>query len=119
MTTSDESALEVFERKVLRKIYGHLCFGNGEYRIQWNDELYEIYGDIDIIQRIKRQRLRQQGHIVRMDKNTPTFKVFDAVPAGGSRGRGRPSLRWGNQVKEDMAALGISNWRQKSKIINC
>lgn len=32
MTTFDELALGVFERKVLRKIYGPFRISNGEYR---------------------------------------------------------------------------------------
>ncbi|XP_054086050.1 putative uncharacterized transposon-derived protein F52C9.6 isoform X2 [Zeugodacus cucurbitae] len=115
MTTSDETTLGVFERKVLRKIYGPLNIGNGEYRRRWNDELYDLYDDIDIVQRIKRQRLRWLGHVVRMEENTPALKVFDAVPAGGSRGRGRPPLRWKDQVQSDLASLGVSSWRQKAK----
>ncbi|XP_049315624.1 uncharacterized protein LOC125779109 [Bactrocera dorsalis] len=113
MSTTDESTLRVFERKVLRKIYGPLRVGHGEYRIRWNDELYEIYDDIDIV--AKRQRLRWLGHVVRMDENTPALKVFDAVPAAGSRGRGRPPLRWKDQVEKDLASLGISNWRHVAK----
>ncbi|CAD6995124.1 unnamed protein product [Ceratitis capitata] len=57
MSKSDESALGVFKRKVLRKIYGLLRIGNGEYRTRWNDELYELCGNIDIVQRIRKQRL--------------------------------------------------------------
>ena len=112
MTTSDEAALGVFERKILRKIYGPLRVGNGEYRRRWNDELYELYNDMDIVQRIKVQRLRWLGHVVRMDTDVPALKVFDSKPAGGSRGRGRPPLRWKDQVEKDLASLGISNWRQ-------
>ena len=52
LTKSDEHALGVFERKILRNIYGLYC-DNGEWRIQWNHELYEIYGDVDIAKRIK------------------------------------------------------------------
>ncbi|XP_054085666.1 LINE-1 retrotransposable element ORF2 protein isoform X1 [Zeugodacus cucurbitae] len=115
MSTSDETTLGVFERKILRKIYGPQNIGNGEYRRRWNDELYELYDDIDIVQRIKRQRLRWLGHVVRMDENTPALKVFDAVPAGGSRGRGRPPLRWRDQVESDLVTLGISNWRRTAK----
>ncbi|XP_054089974.1 putative uncharacterized transposon-derived protein F52C9.6 isoform X1 [Zeugodacus cucurbitae] len=115
MSTSDETTLGVFEWKILRKIYGPQNNGNGEYRRRWNDELYELYDDIDIVQRIKRQRLRWLGHVVRMDENTPAMNVFDAVPAGGSRGRGRPPLRWRDQVESDLVTLGISNWRRTAK----
>ena len=35
LSYSDEQALGVFERKILRKIYGAFC-DRGEWRIQWN-----------------------------------------------------------------------------------
>ncbi|MGC8789873.1 MAG: hypothetical protein ACP5QM_08215, partial [Caldisericum sp.] len=52
LTKSDEHSLGVFEKKILRKIYGPSC-DNGEWCIRWNHELYEIYGDVDIAKRIK------------------------------------------------------------------
>lgn len=58
----------------------------------------ELYADIDIVQRIKRQRLRWLGHVVRMYESTPALKVFGAVPAGGSNGKGRNALRWKDQI---------------------
>lgn len=67
MSTSDETALGVFQRKVLRKIYSPLNIGNGEYRRRGDDELYQRYDDIDIVLRIKRQRLRWLAHVVRME----------------------------------------------------
>ena len=39
MTSSDEQALGVFERKIIRKIYGLFC-DREEWRIRWNKELY-------------------------------------------------------------------------------
>ena len=45
LTSSDEQALGVFERKILRTIYGPFC-DRGEWRIRWNQELYDIYDDI-------------------------------------------------------------------------
>ncbi|CAD7001600.1 unnamed protein product [Ceratitis capitata] len=42
-----------------------LRIGNGEYHRRWTDELYELY--IDIVQRIKEQRQRWLGHVIRID----------------------------------------------------
>ena len=56
LTSSDEQALGVFERKILGKFYGHFC-DRREWRIRWNQEWYEIYEDIDEKKRIKMQRL--------------------------------------------------------------
>jgi len=114
LTTADEQALGVFERKILRKIYGPFC-DCGDWRIRWNQELYELYGDIDIVKRIKIQRLRWLGHVVRMEDSTPARKVFESEPGGGSRRRGRPNLRWTDQVSKDVSTLGIRNWRQTAR----
>ena len=45
LTSSYEQALGVFERKILRKIYEPFC-DRGEWRIRWNQELYDILYNI-------------------------------------------------------------------------
>lgn len=61
MKASFESASESFEGKVLRKIYDlTLRVGNGKPRRRWLDELYDIYGEHDIVQRIWRWRIRRE-----------------------------------------------------------
>ena len=79
-----------------------------------NHELYELFDDIDIVKRIKIQRLRWLGHVVRMDKQAPAKRVFESDPKGGARRRGRPNIRWQNQLEENIASLGIANWRQSA-----
>ena len=111
MTSSDEQELGVFERKILRKIYGPFC-DRGEWRIRWNQKLYVIYDDIDLVKRIKIQRLRWLGHVSRMDSSNPVRKVFESEPTGGSRRKGRPKQRWAEQVTKNTTALSIRNWRQ-------
>ena len=112
MTSSDEQALGVFERKILRKIYGPFC-DRGEWRIRLNQELYDIYDDIDVVKRIKIQRLRWLGHVARMDSSNPVRKVFESEPDGGCRRQGHPKAqRWAKQVDENLRTLGIRNWRQ-------
>ena len=88
---------ECSKRKVLRKIFGPIRIGN-DYRIRTNQELYELFNDMDIAQRINIQRLRWLGHVVRMDEYAPAKRVFDAA-VHGSRRRGRPCLRWKDQVE--------------------
>ena len=111
LSAADEKSLGTFERKVLRKIYGPI-FADGEYRRRMNSELYNLYNDVEIVSRVKLQRLRWLGHVVRMDEEAPARKVFETAPSGGSRRRGRPFLRWRDQVVENINTLGISNWRQ-------
>ena len=49
----------------------------------------EIGGDIDIVKRIKIQRLRWLGPVVGVEEFAPARKVFESKPGGGSRRRGR------------------------------
>ena len=48
LSKSDEARLGVFDRKVLGAIFGPTN-DNGEWRIKYNDELYTLYKDSDII----------------------------------------------------------------------
>ena len=122
ITSSDEQALGVFEWKILRKIYGPFCDGV-VWRIRWNQELYDIYDDIDVVKLINIQRLRGLGHVTRMDSSNPVRKVFESEPGGGNRRKGRPRQRWDKQMNENVTTLGIRNrlqaatardvWRRK------
>jgi hypothetical protein len=47
LTKADEEKLRIFERRILRKIYGPTC-ENGAWRIKFSDELYSLYKDPDI-----------------------------------------------------------------------
>ena len=60
--TKEMRKLLVFERRILRKIFGPIC-DNGKWRIHYNSELYSIYTDPDIIKTIKISKLRWTGHI--------------------------------------------------------
>ena len=95
LTSSDEQTLGVFERKILRKIYGPFC-DRGEWSIRWNQELYDIYDDIDVVKRIKIQRLRWLGYVARMDSSNPVRKFFEFEPGDGCRRQGWPPQRWAN-----------------------
>ena len=61
----EERALAVFERKILRKIYGPVK-ENELWRIRRNDELEAIIKGENIVKFIKCQRIRWLGHIERI-----------------------------------------------------
>ena len=50
-----------------------------------DQDLYDIYDDIDVVKRIKIQRLRRLGHVLRISSSNPVRKVFESVTGGGSR----------------------------------
>jgi sorting nexin-29 len=109
ISKSDEGALERFERKVLRRIFGPIC-DNGEWRIRRNDELYSLYKDATITTEIRIGRLRWAGHIQRMADEDMPKKILNGMPGGRRRPR-RPKLRWLDGVVRDARQIGISNWR--------
>ena len=76
LLSTDAAALRVFERIVLRKIFGPVRVGN-DFHIRFNSELYELLNDIDVVQHINIQRLRWLGHVVRMVEDAPARRVFD------------------------------------------
>jgi hypothetical protein len=57
-----EHALRVFERKILRSICGPVN-DNGQWRIRYNHEVYELYKEPDLVTHIKIRRLHSAGQI--------------------------------------------------------
>ena len=72
-TDSDERMLDMFERKVLRTIYGPVCV-DGEWRTRYNHELYSLYKDYQVTKKIRVQRLRWLGHLARMNDDNVCLK---------------------------------------------
>ena len=100
----------VYERKLLRKIFGSVKVGY-HYRIRTNRELYELFNDIDVANRINIQRIRWLGW---MDEDAPQKRVFDAV-VGGHRRVGGPRTRWKDQVEEALTSIGMTSWRRRAQ----
>ena len=69
-----EEQLQVFERRILRKIFGPIC-DSGKWCIRYNSELHSIYTDPDIIKTIKILKLHWTGHIMRIPEETPVKKL--------------------------------------------
>jgi len=57
LSTQDEHRLSIFERKILRRIYGPVM-DRGSWRIRTNQELYLLCGENDIVKLFKLSRLR-------------------------------------------------------------
>jgi hypothetical protein len=63
LSKADELRLGVFERKILRRIHGPICEG-AIWRSRYNEELYHLYDETDLVTTIRITRLRRAGHIL-------------------------------------------------------
>jgi hypothetical protein len=69
LTLKEERRLRVFEKRVLRRIFGtKRDEGTGEWRKLHNGELNGLYSLPSIVRVIKSRRLRWAGHVARMGK---------------------------------------------------
>jgi hypothetical protein len=89
--------LQVFERKVLRRIYGPTKGNNGTWRNKLSEELNRLIGKKNIINHIKAHRLAWFGHVYRMPDDSMVKKVYKWTPMS-TRSKGRPKHRWEDDV---------------------
>jgi hypothetical protein len=75
-----KTKLRVFERKVLRRIYGPTKEKDGTWWIKSNEELNRLTGNKNIINYIKAQRLVWFGHVHRMPDNSMVKKYMSGHP---------------------------------------
>jgi hypothetical protein len=99
----------VFERKILRKIFGP-TYENGFWRIKTNQQLDKIIKHKNIINFARAQKLGWLGHIERM-KETKMVKAIHCWKPTSKRPTGRPKTRWEDDVKKDIQKLRVPNWR--------
>ena len=99
----------VFERKILRKIFGPNN-ESGIWRIKTNQELDEIIKRKNIINFIRAQRLSWLGQIERMQDTRIVKAIYSWKPIS-RRPIGRPKTRWVDDVRKDIQKLKVPNWK--------
>ena len=72
----------------------------------------EPYKELDIVADIKKKTLEWIGHVVRMDQGRAVKKIYESETEG-SRRRGRPRLRWLEDVEKYLREMRVRTWRQK------
>jgi len=113
LTQTSEQMLNTFERKILRRIYGPTHEG-GFWRPRWNNELYSLYNEPNIVEDIKIRRLEWAGHIIRMKKERIPNKVLNGN-FQTTRTVGRPRTKWADVIQRDaLQQLGIRGWRRRA-----
>jgi hypothetical protein len=110
MNITHEEKLKIFERKLLRSIYGPVQDSNNEWRVRTNQEIEGLIKEENIVQFIKSQRLAWYGHINRTEdnKNVKAIKKWNPTDR---RPCGRPKTRWKDDVEADLHAMKIRNWK--------
>jgi hypothetical protein len=111
LTLGEEHRLRVFEKRVLRKIFGPKREEDGSWRKLHNDELDDLYSLPNIVRVIKSRRMRWAGHVARMGEGRGAYRVLVGRPEG-KRQLGRPRRRWEDNIKIDLGEIGIdgANW---------
>ncbi|KAJ4433032.1 hypothetical protein ANN_15289 [Periplaneta americana] len=66
----------------------------------------EMYGEPSIVSFNKRGRLRWLGHLERIPGNRLPKRALYGHPGGPRRKRGRPRLRWLQDVDDDLRRVG-------------
>jgi hypothetical protein len=85
----------------------------GRWRPRWNNELYTLYNESNIVEDIKVRRLGWAGHIIRKEEERITNKVLNGN-FHTTRPVGRPKTRWVDVVQRDaLQLLWIRGWRRR------
>ena len=98
LTKAQQHRLDAFNTKVLRRILG----------IRWHDrvtntDVYARTGQHPLTTTIRKRRLGAFGHICRLPPGTQGIDILSSsAPASWRRPRGRPPLRWTDQICEDI-----------------
>ena len=100
--------LSVFERKILRKIFGP----TKEWRIKTSKELDELIKHRNIINYVKAQRLSSFGHTNRMPKTSIVKRLHKWKPFTG-KPAGRPKSRWDDDVRNDLKKMKLVKWAEQ------
>jgi hypothetical protein len=92
----------VFENRVLRRIFGPEWDDvTGKWRKLHNEELNDLYCSPNTLQVIKSRRMKWVGHVARMGERRGVYSVL-MEKSEGKRLLGRPSCRWGDNIKTDL-----------------
>jgi len=65
----------------------------------------------NIVKWVKGQKIRWLGHLVGMEEDRMSKKIF-IQELEGTRRRGRPRTRWKEEVERDLQVLGVRRWRE-------
>jgi len=108
LTLREERKLRVFEKRVLRRVFGPKRDEvTGEWRKLHKEELNYLYSLPNIVRMVKSRRMRWAGHVARMGERKAMRRVLVGKPEG-KRPLGRPRRRWEDNIEMDFQEVGGS-----------
>jgi hypothetical protein len=72
--------LATFEIKIVRRMFGGIKVNN--WRKRYDEELMQLFGDLDVLSFVRTVQLNWIGRINRMDGNRKVSQVFKNNPTG-------------------------------------
>jgi hypothetical protein len=108
LTLREEHRLRVFEKRVLRRIFGPKrdeVTGGG--RKLHNEELHVLYSSSSIVRVIKARRMRWVGQVARMGVVRNAY-ILVGRPEG-RRPLGRPRHRWEDNININIREIGFGD----------
>jgi hypothetical protein len=114
LTNRDRKQINVFERKVYRRISGPLYDSEKEeWRILTNKEICAMVKKSTITETVRLNRLCWFGHVQRMEENRILKKSIIHEFGNNKAERGRPRNRWQDEVREDGRLVGGKGWKER------
>ena len=86
---------------------------SGEWRLKTNEELQKAINNENIVRYIKYELLSWLGH-ERMT-NERVAKTIYKWKLYATRLKGRPRVRWEDDVRNDLRKMGVTNWKQRTQ----
>jgi hypothetical protein len=68
----------------------------------------------DIVRLIKSQRIRWLGHVERMEDNAMPKRMIKGR-LYSKRRKGRPRMRWPDDVESDLKKMKMKGWKEKMR----
>ena len=98
----------------MRRIFGPTQKASGEWRLKTNEELEKAINNENTVRYIKYKRLSWLGHVERMTNERVAKTIYKWKPyATGPKGR--PRVRWEDDVRNDLRNMGVNNWKHTTQ----
>jgi hypothetical protein len=88
--------------------------GNNVWRLRYNEELNTLLKGEDIVIFINSQRIRWLGHVERMEYNEMPKRMLKGR-LYSKRRKGRPRMRWLDDVESDFKKMEVKGWNEKMR----